>query len=202
MKTSNFLPRFMQNSSAIVIALFASSSILSSCQKEDSLRPALSKSELADKTTIAALQQLPNPNLERVYVMATIDHITGRGFGKNYKVTIMSNGLVQFEGRRNVAVIGQQEFLADAASLAYVKNLFLAGHFFEIQDHFVYIPDANEVFTSFSNGEMVKQLADHDDGEPQLLIQIRKAAEEKLGISRFLNKASLSSEYTKASSLQ
>jgi hypothetical protein len=199
MKASNSFPRFMQNNAALLIAMFALSSALTSCQKDEITQPSKARNNIPVEKSAADAQQIsvsaefasPAARVGRSYEMLVIDHISGMGIGANYKVTIMSSGLVKFEGRRNVGSIGQYEFKVDAASLEYIKGLFLAADFFSIKDHFVYIPDAAEVHTTFSNGEIVKSLADHNDGDPHLLIQIRIAAEEKLGISRYLGKKAI-----------
>ena len=148
------------------------------CEKAEQLNPA---SGSATKNESAKILPLPS-----AAAMLIIEHNSARTRMPDYKIILLENGMFSFEGRRNVSHIGLYRLETDLETVAYIKNMFEAAHFFNIQQVPIQL-DAPSVSTSFSNGIRSKTLIDFNDGNPQILIQIRKRAEEKLNLSKYIN---------------
>lgn len=181
MKTLPSFREILTGKSAIVACLFAVVLFASSCQKDELMQPAPSAQDASSAKSIN-----PPQASAASYAMVVIDHLPGHGFGPNYKVTLMSDGRATFEGRANVPVLGTKKFNVLKERVAYIKNMFEAGHFFQIKDDIILIPDAPTIYTTYNNGEYSKTLVDMDFGHPQILIQIRRATEGIMQIDRFL----------------
>ena len=158
------------------IMLIASSLWFAGCEKAELPQPASSPASNSFDRLAADFSN---------HVMLVIEHNAVRSNLPDYIVTLRRNGAVEFEGRKNVSHIGRYKMQAEEGTVSYIKNMFEAANFFNIQQ----VPiqwDAPNVATTYSNGIRSKTLIDFNKGIPQLLIQIRKKAEEKLNISRYI----------------
>lgn len=175
MKTFNRRNREIKKGIVSVFLLITSALMLAGCEKSEQLYPS-SGIKSSDAKMIAPYQPI---------TMLIIEHYSMRTSLPDYDVLLRSDGKVIFTGRRNVAYQGIIEFKTSAATVSYIKNLFESGNFFSIQQVPIHW-DAPFVATRYSNGIRSKTLIDYNDGMPQMLIQIRKKAEEKLNISKYI----------------
>lgn len=129
--------------------------------------------------------ELREGHLTTPYTMLVIEHNNSGSSLPDYDVYLRSDGTGTYRGWSNVACLGPHEFKTDAATVSYIKNLFESANFFNIQLIATHYNDPYTA-TTYNSTFAIKRLIDYDQGIPQILIQIRKRAEEKLDIARFV----------------
>ncbi len=155
-----------------MLALFSASFLLPGCEKSELL--------LSPETTGENARALPNSPISSVVVQ--IDHISVRGTDPDYKVTLLSTGKVIFVGRKNVSEIGLRYLQVDDQTVAFIRNMFLAAHFFHLPSADLNSDVPFYVETTFVYGTNVKTIRDHNNGTPQIPLQLRIKTETLLGI--------------------
>ncbi|MEO5572219.1 MAG: DUF6438 domain-containing protein [Bacteroidia bacterium] len=166
-----------KSANQFLLMLCSSFILLAGCEKAEMQQLSSEAESKSDLKTV-----LPPPP---AYTMLIIEHNALTSSFPDYDVYLLSDGSVIYRGWSNVAVKGRRDFNVDAATVSYIKSLFESANFFSISP----IPHQDGdpvIYTTFSNRIQTKQLFDYDMGMPQLLIQIRKRAEEKLNISQYV----------------
>ena len=160
-----------------LLLLTTSLILFAGCEKSEMLQTS------KEAQSINELRNMPSP--PPPFIMLVIEHNSMNASLPDYDVYLRSDGHVTYKGWSNVATRDVVEFNTDAETVSYIKNLFESTHFFNITP----IPFQHDdpfVATTYSNRHATKTLVDYDQGMPQLLIQSRKKAEEKLNISKYI----------------
>jgi len=157
-----------KNAKCFMFLLFTSFILLTGCEKTD-MQPLSNEKDSGIEMKKA---YLPQP----VYSVLIIEHNCLNTSLPDYDVYLSSDGSVTYRGWSNVAHKGTFEFKADAATVSFIKNMFEAANFFNIQ---AITPQYNDPYikTTYRNLYAIKSLIDYDQGMPQMLIQLRKTAE-------------------------
>ncbi|MFI5220067.1 MAG: DUF6438 domain-containing protein [Bacteroidia bacterium] len=180
MKTLKSKNRTAKNGISLLIAAMLPLFILVSCQKTEEPMP------VSNEASHSNLRLSNQPEVP--FTLIEIDHQALRSHLPDYKVTVQSNGMIIFEGRRNVTVMGKRYFEVPKSTLIILEEIFKEDGFYAIQSHLVLHPDAPYVLTSFRmyRDARLKTLAD-DNSNPESLIRIRSAVEEVLEIQRYVH---------------
>lgn len=165
-----------------IIGLFlivSASFLIAGCEKyESSITPAGSPQSTAKI----------NPDEEIPKQLLSIDHHSIGLGGPDYKVILFENGTVLFHGRAKVAYLGTHVSRIDAASVSYIRNMFITANFF-------YLPSSDPnwrmpfVATTFSYEGRTATVRDVNDGSPQLVLQIRTKAEKLMKVSELVKRS-------------
>jgi hypothetical protein len=166
-----------KNAMCFMFLVCSSFLLLAGCEKSD-MQPVSNENGSGSEMKKA---YLPPP----VYSILMIEHNCLNTSLPDYDVYLNSDGSVTYRGWSNVAHKGTVEFKTDAATVSFIKNIFEAANFFNIQP---ITPQYDDPYikTTYRNLYAVKSLIDYDQGMPQILIQLRKTAEEKLHIARLV----------------
>lgn len=166
-----------QKANYLILLVCTSFVILTGCKK-DEISQAPDKNGSNSELRKAYLPPPP-------YTMLMIEHNCMSSMLPDYDVYLRSDGKVTYRGWSHVAYLGTDTFRVDIATVSYIKNLFESANFFNIQLISTQYNDPY-VATTYNSTFAIKRLIDYDQGIPQILIQIRKRAEEKLNIARYL----------------
>ena len=188
MKTPNNKSKQNQKGILNFFLLIASFVMLAGCAKFEPLQPASSVQTPNQK--IGSVHRIP-PS-----IMLSIEHNCIETSQPDYSVMLFTDGAVVFAGRNNVSFIGRIMYKTDHATVLYIKNLFESAHFFQIQGLSLNALDAPYAITTYTNEWNSKKLIDFNNGTPQMLIQIRSKAEEKLGVAKYIEGGKLESPAT------
>ncbi|MEO5569974.1 MAG: DUF6438 domain-containing protein [Bacteroidia bacterium] len=187
MKTlKHFNLKNILSASAIASVLF-----FASCEKEIIQAPSGINAKGDIQKVSASVQDQQASSLVSnkapvVIDMIKIDHQAALTHTPDYSVTVKSNGLVIYEGRKYVAVTGQKKWILDSEKFAFLKSLY--SDFDKIQDNLSLMADVPMVYTTWSASADTRTiiLFDYDLGEPEQLINLRKRTELLLDIDRFI----------------
>ena len=125
MKTSNFKIKKVKYGFPVLSFAIVSLLFMAGCDKsEEILTPSLRNTNVDNAADVRAIAPVT-----RGFSMIKIDHQAGRTRLPDYSVTINSDGIVQFEGRRNVAKIGKVSFVIAAGTLQELLFVFKSGGF-------------------------------------------------------------------------
>ena len=114
-------------------------------------------------------------------------HSIGLG-GHDYKVVLFDDGSVLFQGRANVAYLGDHVSHIDIQTVDYIRNMFLASQFYSI-------PSSNPLWrmpfveTTFAYESKVATVRDVNDGIPQIILQIRSKAEDLMQVQELIERS-------------
>ncbi len=187
MKTSNLL----HQNSQLALGFITMASILfsmASCKKEELQQPATDDSSSTNMRT----NHLVSPNIPMSFAFISINHITMSSAKADYKVTVSANGMVTYEGRKNVYTQRTVTFKATEIQLKTINNLYLQFTSanttnLRLNGHDG-LPVMDYVETTYSSSDKIfHTLYDFDNGVPVKLISFRSNIEQILNIARFTN---------------
>ena len=172
--------RKTNNGISLLIAAMIPLFILVSCRKSEIPTP------VAENESFSGFRL--SHQAEPAFNVIEIDHQAFRSHLPDYKVTVQSNGMIIFEGRRNVTVMGKRFFEVPKSTMKFLEEVIKEEGFFSIHSQLVLHPDSPYSLTSIrmNRNERFKSLADDNSG-PEKLIRIRSAIESILEIERFVH---------------
>jgi len=166
-----------------LIVVVSVSLLMVGCDKSDELLPASNSSS-------ASARQLPNYDIPHMIVQ--INHVSASGMEPDYRVSLWNTGQVIFEGRSNVSMIGIRVREVELPTVDFIRNMFIASHFFNLPSADPNIDVPYFVETTFIYGGNSKTIVDLNDGVPQITLQLRKKTEALLGIGALVDRNSVS----------
>ena len=167
------------NKISAFLFICASAFFMTSCQEEDLPMPVRSSDGIA-----AGRQIAPRSD---AFEMIKIDHIAARTSMADYSVSVKSDGIVTFEGRRNVAVIRKETFKISEARLAELSKMFTDAKFNSINDKLTIVPDLPYHLTTYcASAELRSKTILDNSQEPLNLIDLRIRVEKVLDISKYV----------------
>lgn len=183
MKTSKLnYPEFKKIGVSLMLAC-SSMVFMAGCQKEESAQPG------SDSKDYNHLKQAGPPLATFAFI--TIDHYAANTSLPDYSVSVKSNGIVVFEGKRNVAYMGRLQFEVPPSTINNLKDLFIHSNFFNMRDEIIWSPDLPINSTTYaidrSDGG-IKTLHDRES-KPAELVALREKAESLLHISKYIIKS-------------
>ncbi|MEO5572044.1 MAG: DUF6438 domain-containing protein [Bacteroidia bacterium] len=190
MKTIN-LNNSIKNS--LTVSLISSVLFLASCSKEELSLPVANASQSAGEARTAlaqATEATASSDLQKATstIMIRIEHQAARSEAPDYAVTIKFDGTIKFEGRRNVAYIGNREWKLELSKFIAIKNLFAYTNFTSIEDNLPLLADVPMIYTTYcaSPADFAKTLFDYDHDYPEGLISLREKAEILLDLNMYI----------------
>ena len=172
----------------------------SSCQKEETATPANSANHEypAESTERAAADaRIPAPGMAFI----TIDHMAVKSMSPDYKVTVYSNGLVSFTGRKNVEFIGHALLKVSEENMIIIKKLIANANFFNMTDKKLNAQDMPATTTTCSMMQQLsidasfsyqtKSLVDYNNGYPRALYTLRTSIENQFPIKELIGKETI-----------
>jgi len=114
---------FKSLTAAIYILSAAFVLTLTSCQKDELISPNSATTASIDQASAA---NVPN---EQRFQMISINHHAGSTQAADYNVTIMSDGQLIFEGRKNVATIGMKTLYLSTDQMITLQKYFAGNNF-------------------------------------------------------------------------
>ncbi|MEP7170816.1 MAG: DUF6438 domain-containing protein [Bacteroidota bacterium] len=176
---------------------------LASCQKEEQSLPSSENNSNGDrqvqngakpslpdvKNGIGGVVALTDRAISHrvIFEMIKINHIAGRSMNPDYSVTVFSDGKVEYDGRRNVAVKDKVIMQIKDVTVKELRNLFEASKFFSLDDRLSIVADIPQVLTTFNDSDIAekapKTLIDYNHGYPAELIALRIRTESILNIA-------------------
>jgi hypothetical protein len=175
---------------AASLILLAGFVFMSGCQKED-----LAANNSGDNISMNLAKNVRSANngaaagITETYAMITIDHLPSGTRTADYKVEVMSNGIVFFTGRKNTATLGMNKFEISRETMSALDLLFKESKFNQIYDELPMGMGGPKVITSFKSSASDKAIThvDYAGILPAALVEIRQKAEIILGISKLVD---------------
>ena len=119
----------------------------------------------------------------------------------DYKVTVYSNGLVSFTGRKNVEFIGHALLKVSEEDMILIKKLIANANFFNMTDKKLNAQDMPATTTTCSMMQQLsidasfsyqtKSLIDYNNGYPRALYTLRTSIENQLPIKELIGKETI-----------
>ncbi len=93
-------------------------------ENERTKNPAVKPSLLSNPQTSLVSERLINPALLKfIFASIKIDHYAAATSLPDYSITVYSNGIATYEGRKNVNIKGSRQFEVSLAALIRINNL-------------------------------------------------------------------------------
>lgn len=183
----NLSQRFSDTKLFLFVIVLAS--IYVSCQKDDLISPATSSlSTPTLKVSATHLNNSPETEIPR-FVIFKVSHQSGNSQElPSYNVSLYNDGLVLFEGLRNVKVEGIHDYRISPSILEIVKADLAGSSFYSINDNLGIVPDLACCVTTLqlAADQESKTLVDYNNGFPVELISIREKVEGILNDNIFI----------------
>jgi hypothetical protein len=128
----------------------------------------------------------PNPGIPED-AMIGISHGACMGNCPNYRVTLSTTGEVFYTGIRNVRVLGIVRYSISPEMAHELGYMMVKGGFFNFENQYAIIPDAQRFETSLEWNDKVKVVVDYGINVPAELVTMRKKVEKVLDIDRLIN---------------
>jgi len=190
--------------STVLLSFFLTALFFASCEKEDSMEPAVPTTynmnnerlnpatEITNEATASELKSLV-PEEAMIY----IHHGACTGSCPAYSVAILSNGNVVYSGYRNVGTIGTIRFDAGSDVVQRLTSEMIRSGFLDLQPVYPSAgPDAARTVTALRIGNNHDDLSDENSKlfavvdygvhVPLLLPELRQRIEIQLGIDRLV----------------
>jgi hypothetical protein len=196
----------LQSSIAVFLFSLAFAFLMSGCEKQEALnlgnQPATATDQARQSKTIDAVDDAihSNPVMTDAnnvpifskdnfpFDVVKIQHFATRFDKAEWSVTVTSEGIVTFEGKRNCAVHGNVSFNIKPQTLAQIGILYNLSRFNSI----VNVPKADVEFPVYTTSSFESRLGwgkilrDFDDGYPAALVYFRTKVVELLDISKYI----------------
>ncbi len=182
MKTANSITRKINSAITGLILMMSTSLLITSCQKEEMQQPSSENNTASKTSNTDKLSQ----SAAMAFSSIRIDHIAAKSLLADYSVTINSNGMATYEGRRNVHIIRSVDFKISSEALGQINNICKSIDFFKLHGSRSSIPDMPSVETTFRLLDKQSKLSDYE-GQPAQLVSFRTKIENILDLSRFIN---------------
>ena len=191
MRPTSLIIRKMSNALSSMALLVIIVLMTVSCQKEESIKPT---SSIQDKN-ISDHHYIPRdvitPIEGIVFRSIEINHMAGLSMLPDYSVTVYSDGIGVFEGRRGVRNTGVIKFKIPIEALLYINDLCSQVNFLNFKSAQL-VPDMPMVATSYLPSNpgpdmLPRTVMDNNSNYPPDLIYFRTKVEEVLHISPFIN---------------
>ncbi len=183
MKTPNTTARKLNYAMASLTVLMFATLLMTSCQKEELQQPVPTETTPAPMNDQNSLTKLAPVML---FSSIKIDHIAAKSQTASYSVTVYSNGMVTYEGRRNVNIGDTKTFELKHSKLMEINNICAQTNFFELKGGDVFVPDLPSVQTTFTLERRQHIVSDYE-GLPAKLAEFRTKVENALEISQYIN---------------
>jgi hypothetical protein len=128
--------------------------------------------------------------------VVTLERTTCLGTCPSYKLTILGDGTVKFEGRQYVRIKGKTQSKIDPGSMEALVKEFIAINFFALDDNYTTIrnPDGTESFvtdlpttiTALTFAGKYKKIVDYV-GAPKRLMQLEDEIDRVVNSKRWIN---------------
>lgn len=186
MRTTDLLIRKLSQMLASVVMVVFTMLCLNSCQKEDVARPVTNSNEDVHMQRDIALPAFPVS-----FRSIKIDHNAGKSLIlPGYSVTVYSDGLVIYDGKRNVRLKGVITFKTTPEVLREINKMTSRLNFFNIPGLTGISQDLPTVTTTFIENEMEPRTAiiiDDMSGYPKQIVAFRTQLEQMLNLSSYLS---------------
>ena len=160
--------------------------LLNGCQKDET--PYVNN---GDVTTTNDMQnaRVSKNNNEGPFALLLINHSAARTNLPDYSVTVMSDGAIIFNGRRNTRFIGTHKYSASSSLIDALTRIYVKNRFSEIEElPFIFdLPSNSTSFRMDANSEIITRL-DYNNPASNKLINLRIKTEELLKISHLVYK--------------
>ena len=176
---------------ATMYAALLAAFLFSSCSKTEvqDVQPANAASAMVMSDAVnpnATSDYHPSPTIP-ADLLISITHGTCFGDCPYYSVMLKRNGEVTFTGIRNVHTIGTVNYTISADVAYQLGYMMQHNGFFNLEDNYPVIPDAQRFETMLAwNGKM-KNIVDYGFHVPPILVQMRRDVEKALNVDRYIN---------------
>ena len=125
-------------------------------------------------------------------VLASLQRSACYGRCPIYKVTVLRDGTVLWEGERFVKVTGKATAKLSAAALADLAKAFARADFFALQDKYESydVTDHPSAITIFDDGKRKKTIRHYhgDRSAPKVLDELEERIDEVVGAARWIGR--------------
>ncbi len=141
--------------------------------------------------TAIVSERVINPiMLKFIFVSIKIDHYAANTSLPDYSITVNSNGIATYEGRKNVNIKGPRTFKVSLATLNTIN--YLCMKFFAISQPITASaidgeahPMVQTTYKGADGSNLI--LRDYNNGQPVWLVTFRNEVEKALDLSRLIN---------------
>jgi hypothetical protein len=176
--------------------MMAAALLFSSCTKNE--LEDLQFANLSKNTSVADVKNdklntttdiQPTPGIP-TDAMISLSYGACMGSCPSYKVSLSQSGVVIYTGIRNVRVLGTVRYTISPDVAYQLGSMMEHGGFFNFQDHYALVPDAQQIQTTlFWNGKL-KTVVDCGVNIPNDLQIMRQKIASALDVDRFISGSS------------